>query len=247
MKEKPHPTRCASHIGICDLPPVFRRGETLNLRDGFKKTKHVLLISAILIASAGIVHSQSRPNLEIFDKAISERIEEILYMPDLRRENQFIFRIRSLRNYEDEVKFVTSVVKKTADKVKIRASFSKEIASADTIYNAVWIDINELGTRYPGFASNKFLGEKFVNRNLFGSIRVEISAVPEFYSNRDSININYIDEVDYNEIENIESVDYKFTYAKVPKVSTFEELIFPAAIIAVTALAAVLFFTIRSK
>ena len=235
-KEKPHPQ-----------PLSTWKGEIINLRDGFKKTKLVLLTAAILIASAGIVHGQTRSNLEIFDKAISERIEEILYMPDLHRGNQFIFRIRSLRNNDDEVKFVTSVIKKTADKIKIRASFSKEMSSSDSIYNAVWIDISELGTKYPGFSSNKFLGEKFVKRNLFGSIRVEISAAPVSYNNRDSITINYADEINYMEIENIESVDYKFTHSKAPQVSTFEDLIFPAAIIAITALAAVLFFTIRSK
>lgn len=199
------------------------------------------------MAWPGITHSQPKPSLEIFDKLISERIEEILYMPDLNRENQFIFKISSVNNKDEEVKFLTSVLKKTADKLKIRAGFSKIMQSQDTVFNAVWIDIKELGAKYPGFKSNKFLGDKSVKRNLYGNIRVEISAAPVFYNNRDSIKINYNDEVGYDEIENIESSDYGFTHAAAPKISLIEEIFFPTAIIAVTALAAVLFFTIRSK
>jgi hypothetical protein len=201
----------------------------------------------MLFAWQGISFSQTKPSLEIFDKLISERIEEIFYLPDLDRSSQFVFKIHSNSNKEDEVKFLTSVLKKTSDRLKLRAAFSKEMAAQDSLYNAVWIDIRELGVRYPGFKTNRFLGEKSVKRNLFGNIRVEISAVHPFYNLQDSILVSYSDEVDYKEIENIESADYSFTHSKAPKVSTFEEIIFPAAIIAVTALAAVLFFTIRSK
>lgn len=165
----------------------------------------------------------------------------------MKRDIQFVFKISSKNNNEDEIKFLTSVIKKSAERNKINAAFSKEMSSPDTAYNAIWIDVIELGTKYPGFSSSKFLGDKFVKRNLFGRIRVEISATPDFYNNQDSIKINYNDAVDYNGIENIESGDYSFTHAKPPAVSTFEEIIFPIAIIAITVIAAVLFFSIRSK
>jgi hypothetical protein len=224
-----------------------KRDFTIN----FKIILKFLLFWAIIAICTGNISAQTgRPqlSLEIFEKQISGRLEEIFYMPDLNRENQFIFRISSSKRNDDEVKFVTSVVKKTAERIKIKASFSKdEISSHDSASYAVLIDIISLGTKYPGFASNNFLGDKTVKRNLYGSIRVEISSNTVFSGRQDSIKINYTDEVDYREIENIESADYKFTHATSPKVSTFEEIVFPAAIIAVTAFAAVLFFAIRSK
>jgi hypothetical protein len=227
-------------------PSENKRDFTVNNKISLK----FLLFPAIIAVCAGIISGQIRPqsNLEILDKAISERLEEIFFMPDLKRDNQFIFRIRSVRNNDDEVKFLTSVVKKTAERIKIKAGFSKDdISSHDSVFNAVWIDVYDIGTKYPGFSGNKFLGDKSLKRNLYSRIRVEISATPVFYNRQDSIKINYSDEVDYREIENIESADYKFTHAPAPKVSAFEEIVFPAAIIAVTAITAVLFFAIRSK
>jgi len=208
------------------------------------------LISAILIAWTGIFQGQTgRPqsNLEIFDKQISDGLEEIFWKPDIRRDVQFVFKIMSLKNSDEEIKFLTSVIKKYAEKNRLRASFTKETASSDTVFNSVRIDIAELGTKYPGFSSNKFLGDKTIKRNLSGSIAVEISGGNYVYNDRDSIIINYKDEVDYEEIENIESGNYSFSHSAAPAISTFEELFFPAAIITVSALAAVLFFVIRSK
>jgi len=193
------------------------------------------------------LRGQARPNLEIFDKEISGQLERIFYKPDLRRDVQFIFWVRSLNNKEEEVKFIVSVIKKTAERMKIRAGFSEQTTSTDSVYNAFRIDIKEMGTKYPGFASNKFLGDKFVNRNLYAKIEVKSGAASYFYDDTDSITVNYSGKVDLTEIENIESSDYKFTQAIAPAVSTFEEIVFPVSIIALSVITAVLFFSIRSK
>jgi len=188
-----------------------------------------------------------RSNLEIFDREISAQLEQLFYKPDLRRDVQFVFRVNSVSKKEKEVKFLISVIKKTAEKNKIWASFSDLAASNDSVFNAFIIDIISLGVKYPGFANNKFLGTKIVHRQLTAVIRVEAAGVNYFYNNTDSILINYKDRVDYNDIEDIETEDYNFTRASHPHASVWEEIVFPAAIIIVSVAAAVLFFTIRSK
>ncbi len=190
-----------------------------------------------------------RSNLEIFDKEISAGLEQLFYKPDLRRDVQFVFRVNSASKKEKEVKFLISVIKKTAEKNKIWASFSDAASqvSNDSVYNTFIVDIISIGVKYPGFAKNKFLGTKTVHRQLTAVIKVETAGANYFYNNIDSILINYSDRIDNGDIENVESEDYDFTRAAHPHASIWEEIVFPAAIIVVSVAAAVLFFTIRSK
>jgi hypothetical protein len=214
-------------------------------------TRFINIISyflfAVIFLTSGICFGQPISNLEIFEKKISEQLDEIFYKPDIRRDVQFIFVIKSLKNDRQEVKFLTTVIKRAAERNKIRANFSNEAASNDSVFTSFWITVAELNTKYNGFNKNKFLGTKTIKRNISGRVNVEAAGGNYPYNETDTINISYHDEVAYDMLENIESPDYKFTQAAAPKVSVWEETVFPAVLIAVSIAAAVLFFTIRSK
>lgn len=161
---------------------------------------------------------------------------------------QFIFSVNSSNKNEAEVRFINSLIKKAADRNKLRISLTKgNISSNDSVFNSVYIDIVHLKTLYPGFASNKFLGGKSVHRNINALINVTVQGHKYDFSAADTIVVNYRDRVDYSNIENIESGENNFTHAKAPKVSAYEEIVFPVTIVAVSVVAAILFFFIRSK
>ncbi len=174
-------------------------------------------------------------------------MDRILYKPDLRRDVQFIFSIKSEKNDENEVRFIASLIKKAAERNRVWASFSEELVSNDSASNRITINIIELRTKYPGFAKNKFLGTKKVWRNLSGRLKVQSEGTNYSYQSIDSIIVNYKDRVEYDDIDNIESNEYRFTAAKPPGISLWEEIVFPAAVITVSVAAALLFFIIRSK
>jgi len=192
--------------------------------------------------------SQVRSNLEIFENEISKEIERILYKPDLRKDIQFIFSVKSKKNKNEEVRFLSSVIKKTAERNKVWASLTKgDIISGDTVFNSIYVEIIEMNTKYQGFEVNKFLGSKLVKRSLNSLMKVSIYGNKYDYTSTDIINVNYNDRVELDDIDNIESEDYYFTQAEPPQISVWEEIVFPVTIIAATIAAALLFFAIRSK
>lgn len=189
-----------------------------------------------------------KSNLEIFDDEISKQLELILYKPDLRRDIQFIFSVNSKSSSEEQIRFLNSVIKKTAERSKIWVSLTRgNIASVDSVYNSIYLEIIELKTRYPGFAKNHFLGSKVVRRNLISLISVAVNGNNYGYSYSDTISVNYNDRVELDNIENLETEDYKFTKAEQPRISLYEEIVFPVAVVVVSVAAAIMFFSIRSK
>jgi hypothetical protein len=192
-------------------------------------------------------------NIEIFEQDISAELEKFLYYPDLNRNFQFIFFVTSAENnskkYKEKVSFIISVVKKTAEKNGIRISFAEDsqTVSSDSLHNKVSLIIKKLETSYPRFGKNKFLGSKTLVREIISDLDIEISSSGNMLNIRSNISTRYKDEIDYDEREKYSSEEYSFTQAVAPNLSLFESIFFPALIITVSAVAAVLFFTIRSN
>jgi hypothetical protein len=199
--------------------------------------------------NACIGQSLKKTNAEILEQDISSELEKFLFYPDLDRTFQFVFFVTSAKNSDDEVKFVKSVVRKTADKLNIRMSFAKdeETASTDSVYNKVKIVVNKLRTRYPKFGKNNFLGEKTLVRELTSDLDIEITASNNKFSVKDKILTRSQSEIVYDEYERYQTDEYIFTQSVPPDISFFESIFFPALVITVSAVAAVLFFAIRSN
>ena len=212
----------------------------------------VTLISVfILLSGLNVCESQTykKTNLEIFEQDIQGELEKFFYYPDLNRTFQFVFFVTSPKNDISGKKFIESVIKKAAGKNKLSFSIAKDEAmfSADSEYNQVKIDIRKLKTEYPKLIKNPFLGEKSLERKVSSELALEIKKNNGAVIINDKISTAYRDEIPYDNYEQLQNEDYIFTQSVPPDISVLETIIFPAAVVTITAITAILFFTVRSK
>lgn len=193
-------------------------------------------------------------NLEIFEEGISSGIEKFFYYPDVNRNFQFVFVVNdegSTGFKKNEVsRFLTSIIRKTAEKDNIRYSIAKDSPpgiSNDSVYYIVKISDIKLKTSYPRFIKKKFLGDKTIERKINGSVNIDMLSSDSKFSHSENIVLQYTDEIDFDTYESYETPEYDFTIAKPPKANAFESFLFPALLVTVSAVATVLFFAIRSK
>jgi len=209
----------------------------------------ISVILALFWLNASFGQSYKKTNLEILEQNISGELEKFFYYPDLNRNFQFVFFVTSSKNDKTEKKFIESVIKKTAGSNNLKISFAKDeqMLSGDSVYNKVRIDIQKLRTTYPRFEKNKFLGEKTMEREIISKLGIGIQSSDEEVKINDRISTNYKDEIPYDDYEQYENEEYSFAQSLPPNVSWFETIFFPALIVTVSAVATILFFTIRSK
>ena len=193
--------------------------------------------------------TSKKTNLEVLEQDISGELEKIFYYPDVNRDIQFVFYVTSAGKDKNEKKFIESVIKKTADKDKLKIGFSKDeqMLSADSVYNKVRIEIVKLNTDYTKLVKNQFLGDKSIQRIVTSELSIDITTNRDILVVKDRILTTYKDEIPYENYEEFESTEYRFTQSMPPNISWLETIIFPAVIITVSALASILFFIIRSK
>lgn len=183
------------------------------------------------------------------EQNIQGELEKFFYYPDVNRGLQFVFFVESAKKDKTEKRFIESVIKKTAEKNKIHISFSKDkdMRSADSAYYMAKVGITKLRTSYPRFGKNKFLGEKSLEREISSDLNIEISLNNGTTVVKDDITTIYKGLIPFDDYGQFETEEYKFTQSLPPNISFIETIIFPAVIITVSAVAAILFFTIRSK
>ncbi len=213
----------------------------------------LLIFTGLFFCAGGICFGQAntnaKTNLEIMEQNISGELEKFFYYPDVNRELQFVFFVESAKHDKAEKRFIESVIKKTAEKNKLRISFSKdkEMRSADSAYYMAKVDITKLRTSYPRFGKNKFLGEKTLEREVSSDLDIEIKLNTGTTVVKDDITTIYKGLIPLDDYEQYQTEDYKFTQSLPPNIGFIETIIFPAAIVVVSAVATILFFTIRSK
>jgi hypothetical protein len=206
-----------------------------------------------VLCTGGISFSQpkisSKPNLEIMEQNISGELEKFFFYPDINRSLQFVFFVESPKGDKTQKRFIESVIRKTAEKNKIRVSFSKdkEMTSGDSAYYKAKVDIIKLKTSYPKFGKNQFLGEKSLVRDITSDLAIDITQSSGAQVIKDNITTTYKGGIPFDDFERYQSEEYLFTQSEPPDVSFLESIIFPAAIVTVSAVATLLFFTIRSK
>lgn len=198
--------------------------------------------------------TKKKSNLEVFDETVSAELEKFFYSPGVDREHQFIFMInkdlQSVKNKNDEgTKFLVSTLKKTAGNNKIKYSIAYDTSGfiKDSTENLFLLKPEKFETSYPGFKSNKFLGEKTLIRTITALIDISIYTGGDKFLLTGRININHTDEVNYDKYESLETSPYSFTHGDAPDVSQLESLFFPLMLILTSALATILFFIIRTK
>jgi hypothetical protein len=215
------------------------------------------LIPFLITCSYVIVFSQSEPkkNIEIFEETISAALEKYYYYPGVNRNNLFIFVVSPLeeggknRPIDEASKFLKGIIKKTAAGNNLKFSFADDpsVIKDDSVYNLLILQVVKLETKYTDFKKNRFLGDKTFFRNIITDITVELKTYDGKVNLKDIIKNTSQDEVEYDNYRQLESADYDFTQGTPPNISAFERIIFPVLLICVTAAAAVIFFTIRTK
>lgn len=208
----------------------------------------VLLFTAALSTD---IYTQlnTKNTLEIFETEISSELEKIFLLPEIDREQKFIFLVSTVKNSAEDKKFITQVIRKTADKNKLNYSIAKDenFTSPDTAYYKFSISIGKLRTEYTKFIKNGFLGEKTMRREISSLLNIKIRNKDDEEIFTEEIKTGFADEILYDGYSRYESKEYKFTQSIPPDISFLESIIFPAAVITASAVAAILFFTIRSK
>ncbi len=217
---------------------------------GFFLRKIPLFLFFISVFCAQLYTQTARKtNLEIFEQEISGELDKFFFFPQIERERKFVFWVSSAKNNKEEKKFIESVIRKNAEKNKLKISFAKDdnMDAPDTIYNKCRITVEKLKAGYTKLIKNGFLGQKSMEREIISELGIDISGNNGTVLVSDVIKTKYDDEIPYNDYSNYESSEYKFTQSVPPNISFIESIIFPAAVITLSAVAAILFFTIRSK
>lgn len=213
----------------------------------------IICIFSFALCTSVFSQAERKTNIEVFDSIVSAGLEKFFYYPGLNRNIEFVFTVKTnelkdKKKTEEINKYLSSLIKKTASSNKLNFSIGPDTFSAvrDSAYNIVALQVFEFETKYTGFKKNRFLGEKTLERNIKVNIGANITSVNGFKLS-DKISSNYKDQVKYDDYEGLESSQYSFTHADAPKLSKLETLVFPVLLIVVSAVATVLFFTIRSK
>ncbi len=209
----------------------------------------VAIIGAVLYSAGIYAQNNIKSNLEVFEQEISGELEKFFFLPGVNREVKFVFWVNSPKKSKEDKKFIESVVKKTAERNKLKYSIAKDevMDSPDTVYNKCAVTVNKLYTEYPKLIKNGFLGEKTMQREITSSLDVNISSNNGEVLVSDEIKTKYDDEIPYDDYTQFESSEYRFTQSTQPDVSLLESIIFPVAVVTISAVAAILFFSIRSK
>ena len=213
-------------------------------------TAKIISLFIILLAfNNSFSQTVKKTNLEVLEQDISTELEKFFFYPDVKRDLQFVFFVSSAKKDKNEKKFIESVIKKTASKNNLRFSFSKNdsILSSDSIYNKIKVDVIKLMTDYPKIVKNKFLGDKSLRREVVSELGIEINSSSGQQVVKDRVTTSFKGDIPYDNYRQFETEEYKFTQSIPPDISFIETIIFPAAIVMVSAVATILFFTIRSK
>ncbi|MBN8584610.1 MAG: hypothetical protein J0M37_05890 [Ignavibacteria bacterium] len=227
---------------------AFYRGTVL-LFGFFLRKITVFLFLIALIYQPVTAQNSAGSNLEIFEQEISGELEKFFYYPEINRDVKFVYWVSSASKNKEEKKFLESTLKKLSEKNKIKYSIAKDenMLSPDSSYYRFTVDVIKLQTDYTKFIKNKFLGSKSMERLITSKLSVKIKSSADVMILSDEVNTSFSGEIPYDNYTQYESAEYKFTQSTPPDISFLESIIFPAAVITLSAVAAVLFFTIRSK
>lgn len=207
------------------------------------------ILAAVLYPQGVQAQSNIKSNLEVFEQEISGELEKFFFLPGVNRDVKFVFWVSSPKKSKEDKKFIESVLKKTAERNKLKYSIAKDevMDSPDSVYNKCAVTVNKLYTDYTKLIKNGFLGEKSMQREITSSLGINISLNNGEVQVEDEIKTKYDDEIPYDDYTQFESSEYKFTQSTQPDISLLESIIFPAAVVTLSAVAAILFFSIRSK
>lgn len=200
-----------------------------------------LIIAAVLLISgkgtAQVEYEElPKTNLNLFQEITRNSLSELEDVVTIIGKEK-IYKITVEDNTERKEFFVNEL-KQMFTKVK----FVYEIS--DSVDYVIKFGNLNLKTVYTDLKARKFLGDEFIKRELNVNYDFSVSGKD---SNSRKINKSYKDEIKADKIEYVENGNYAFLKSVLPEKTFLKKIIVPAVIVAVSAIATILFFSIRSK
>jgi hypothetical protein len=207
----------------------------------FKMKFFGLLIAAVLLVSvkgAAQIEYEDLPktNLNLFQEITRNSLSELEDVVTIIGKEK-IYKITVEDNTERKEFFVNEL-KQMFTKLK----FVYEIS--DSVDYVIKFENLNFRTVYTDLKARKFLGDEYVKRELF--VNYDFAVSGKDLSSR-KIYKSYKDEIKADKIEYVENGNYAFLKSVLPEKTFLKKIIVPAVIVAVSAIATILFFSIRSK
>lgn len=206
-----------------------------------------LLCILIFFILRGIAYSQNNDvsNLYIIDKIIDESLVPL--------ENEFLVNGNDvLYNFitdsdNEKQQYISESIKKKFQGYRFLSDYTGGNDSGKEVIN-VSINNPELSVKYTRTYTDNFLGSIIVERIVtvrYETVFLNSKDSSVIFSNKFSKNSK--SSFNIINIGMVEDRRYSFTYSVIPEESTLNKLILPAVVILASAVAVILFFTIRSK
>jgi uncharacterized ubiquitin-like protein YukD len=209
-----------------------------------KKIIYILFFCSLILPFHSIISQVTEPvqqlsNISIFDnelKKIFLKIENKLIITG--KDKVYDFNINGTEEQKDF--FINGVRKFLSD---------YKIIFGDSSAADFFVNIENLSTAINYKDANfTVVLDKKLNRNLVLSFNFKVKdrARNEIIDSG-FLTESYDDVISYDDVPNAESSNYSFTKGKLPKQPASEKFLIPGIVILVSAVAIILFFTIRSK
>ncbi len=205
--------------------------------------KYNSLLIILLFLFSFSVYSQEnneRPktNLELINSILQRDFEDCIeYINILGSEKKYLIKDE---NQNEVNEYLIKLFKRTYVHYKFFSDEKK--AESDYVINFKNVKIETLYN----FENNNLIFDKYIQRQIFCGFTFSISDNDSILYNNDFTN-QIKDTIDYIYIDYIESDNYQFTKGIMPKEGFWDKYLIPGSAILVSAIAIILFFTIRSK
>lgn len=199
-----------------------------------------IVIAVLLISCKGtaqIEYSElPKTNFNLYQEITSESLNELGDLITIIGKDK-IFKV----NIEDTTGAKEFFVNELKQKFQ-NAKFVYEVF--DSVDFIIKFSNLNFKTVYTNIKTKYILGDEYVSRIL--TVKYKYSVSGKGLNNRE-VHKSYKDEINVDKLEYVESGNYAFLNAVLPEKPFLQKIIVPAVIVAVSAIAAILFFTIRSK
>jgi len=200
----------------------------------------LIIVAVLLISGKGTAQVEydelPKTNLNLFQEITRNSLSELEDVVTIIGKEK-IYKITVEDNTERKEFFVNEL-KQMFTKVK----FVYEIS--DSVDYVIKFGNLNFKTVYTDLKARKFFGDEYVNREI--NVNYDFSVSGKDLSSR-KFSKSYKDEIKADKIEYVENGNYAFLKSVLPEKTFLKKIIVPAVIVAVSAIATILFFTIRSK
>jgi hypothetical protein len=221
------------------------------------KTLWIIIVAVLLISGKGIAQNEygelPKTNLNAFQEITSKSLNELEDIITILGKEK-IYKVSI--EFEDSISFNRGAYKIiTDDNIEKKDYLINELKQkfhnikfvyefVDSVDFVIKFSQLKLKTVYTDLKAKKIFGDEYVSREL--SVNYDFSVSGKELISR-KINKIFKDEVKVDKLEYIESGNYAFLKSVLPEKPFLKKILVPAVIVAVSAIATILFFTIRSK